>query len=106
MTIRHNNELLLSFKPKDGGMPSITVDRTPILIKDLNQDDFRDLPVVLKCGAVNYEIGYISRVRMGREDIYGDLILKLSGSLKLENVLNEEDKIIGTRPVKYEFVIQ
>ena len=106
MSIRHNNELLLSFKPKDGGMPSITVDGRPLLIKDLNQEDLRDLPVVLKCGAINYEIGYVSSVRMGREEIYGDLILKLTGSLKFENILNEENEIIGTRPLKYEFVRQ
>lgn len=87
-------------------MPSITVDGSPILIKDLNQDDFRDLPVVLKCGAINYEIGYVTRARIGREEIYGDLILALTGSLKFENILNEENKIIGTRPVKYEFVRQ
>ena len=106
MSIRHNNELLLSFKPRDGDMPSITVDGKPLLIKDFSQDDFRDLPVVLKCGAINYEIGYVSRVRIGREEIYGDLILKLTGSLKLENVLNEENEIIGTKPLKYEFVRQ
>lgn len=87
-------------------MPSVIVDGSSILISDLNQDDFRDVPVVLKCGAVNYEIGYISRVRVGREEIYGDLILRLTGSLKLENIRNEEDEIIGTKPVKYEFVVQ
>jgi len=84
----------------------VIVDGNPISIKDLNQDDFRDLPVVLKCGAVNYEIGYVSRVRMGREEVYGDLILKLTGSLKLESIRNEENEIIGTRPVQYEFVRQ
>jgi len=105
MSIRHNNELLLSLKP-DGGMPSITVDGRPLLVKDFSQDDLRDLPVVLKCGAISYEIGYVSRVRIGREEIYGDLILKLTGSLKFENILNEENEIIGTRPLKYEFVMQ
>jgi len=87
-------------------MPSVIVDGVPISIKDFNQDDFRDLPVVLKCGAVDYEIGYVSRVRMGREEIYGDMILKLTGSLKLESIRNEEDEIIGTKPAKYEFVRQ
>jgi len=43
---------------------------------------------------------------MGREEIYGDLILKLTGSLKFENILNEENEIIGIRPLKYEFVRQ
>ena len=107
MTIRHNNERLISFKPKEKGGPySINVDGRTLLIKDINQDDLRDLPVVLKCGAVNYEIGCISRVRVGREEIYGDLILALTGSLKFENIRNEENEIIGTKPVKYEFVIQ
>ena len=104
MTILHNNELLLSFKP--GFVRSVIVDGSPISIKDLNPDDFQYLPVVLKCGAVNYEIGHVSRVRMGREEIYGDLTLKLTGSLKLESVRNEEDKIIGIRPVEYQFVRQ
>ena len=104
MSIRHNNELLLSFRP--GVVRSVIVDGSPISIKDLKPDDFRDLPVVLKCGAINYEIGYISRVRMGRDTIYGDMILKLTGSLKLESIRNEEDKIIGVRPVEYGFVRQ
>jgi len=105
MTIRHDNELLISFRP---GLEkrSVSVDGSPISIRDLNQDDFRDLPVVLKCGAVDYEIGYVSRVRMGRDTIYGDMILKLTGSLKLELIHNEEDKVIGVKPVKYEFVRQ
>jgi len=106
MTIRHNNEIILSFKSKDGDTPSVTFEGGSITIKDLNQDDFRDLPVILKCGAIDYEIGYISRVRVGREEIYGDLILNLNGSLKLESIHNEENKIIGTKPVRYEFVRQ
>jgi len=104
MTIRHVNELLLSFRPGFEG--SVIVDGSPISIKDLNPDDFRDLPVVLKCGAIDYEIGYVSRVRVGREEIYGDMILKLTGSLKLESIRNEEDEIIDIRPVEYEFVRQ
>ena len=62
------------------------------------------VPVVLRRGAVDIKIGSVYRVRRGREEIFGDLTLDLVGSLELEVIRAENDKVVGANPKKWVYV--
>ena len=52
--------------------------------EDLEEVDLSGLPVVLRVGAINYNIGAIQGVRKGRDEFFGDVVLELEGTLELD----------------------
>lgn len=52
--------------------------------KDLEEVDLSGLPVVLRVGAINYNIGTVQRIRKGRDEFFGNVVLELEGTLELD----------------------
>ena len=52
--------------------------------EDLEEADLSGLPVVLRVGAVNYNMGAIQQVWKGRDEFFGDVVLELEGTLELD----------------------
>lgn len=52
--------------------------------KDLEEVDLSGLPVVFRVGAINYNIGTVQRVRKGRDEFFGNVVLALEGTLELD----------------------
>lgn len=59
------------------------------------------IPVVLRVGAIDYPIGSINAIRVGRDEAFADVDLVLKGKLELEPIYNDAKKIIGVKPSKY-----
>lgn len=72
-------------------------------LKTMAEKDIRGTPVVIKLGAVDFRIGRIHFVRVGRDQAVGDIRIELEGSLELGPVKNEEGEVIGAKPTKYVF---
>lgn len=70
------------------------------MMKAVKDEDIR-VPVVLRCGDVDYTIGGIYRIRRGREEVFGDHTLDIQGSLEYEIVRDENGEITGVKPRKY-----
>lgn len=101
MSIQLDGVLLLS-------LDSTHVDGVHISRQDLKQltpEDFRDVPVFIKRGAVNHNVGkIIGLARIGRDRIYGDIILNLGGSIELKLLYDEDGKVIGVEPSRFVYV--
>ncbi len=52
--------------------------------EDLEEADLSGLPVVFRVGAINYNIGAVQRVRKGRDEFFGRVVLELEGTLELD----------------------
>jgi len=99
MVLEVTNVSLVQFKDREIGEESIP----PRMMKEIDSKDLI-LPVVLRCGAVDYTLGTILRTRRGREEIFGDLSLEISGSLEYEVIKNEKGETTGVKPKKFVYV--
>lgn len=101
MSIKLDNVLLLSLEPTH-------VDGVSVSLQDLKQltpEDFYDVPVYIKRGAVNHKVGKITgRARVGLNRIYGDVTLNLSGSMELKLLYDEDGEVIGAKPARFVYV--
>lgn len=70
-------------------------------VKTVAETEMRGLPVVLRVGAIHYKLGIIHRVRKGRDEMFGDLILEIEGHLEFEPVKGEGGKITGIKPIRF-----
>ncbi len=98
MTLKDDNLSLITFEPR-------TVDGfklSAIEIKNLmNEAREQSLPVVFRVGAVDYRIGSINTIRIGRDEAFGDADITLKGKLELEPIYDDEENIIDVKPGKY-----
>lgn len=60
--------------------------------KKLEPIDVSGLPAVLRRGAIDIKIGAIHQVRKGRDEMFGEVVLELTGTMEFD----EEGK-----PVKF-----
>jgi len=65
--------------------------------------EFPMLPVVLKVGAVHHRLGFVNEVRIGREEVFGDLRFELTGRLEFEVIQNEKGEPTSIKPTRYVF---
>ncbi len=82
------------YKVKGGTVPAKAVKNVP-------GSEFAALPVVIKLGAVNMKIGMVHRVRIGRNQIFGDLVLSIDGELEFEPVVDGDGNITSIKPIRY-----
>jgi len=89
-------------------LDSTHVDDVPVSRQDLKQltpEDFRDIPVFIKRGAVSHKVGkIIGLARIGRDRVYGDIVLNLSGSIELKLLYDEDGKVVGVEPSRFVYV--
>lgn len=70
------------------------------LQKELKPVNFSGiLPVVLRTGAIDHRIGFLKTVRIGRDQIFGDIQFEIDGQLEFEPML-DEGKVTGIMPTK------
>lgn len=101
MSIKLDNVLLLSLEPTH--VDDISISRQDL--KQLKPEDFRDVPVFIKRGAVNHKVGKIMGLaRISRNRIYGDVVLNLSGSIELKLLYDEDGEVIGVKPARFVYV--
>lgn len=91
------NVKLLDYKDKkiDGKKVSVT------LQKEVTEKAFHGLPIKFKVGKVSYNLGFVSRARAGRDNIFGDIILELDGDIEYELELDEDGKLVAIKPVAF-----
>lgn len=70
-------------------------------VKNVAETVMVGLPVVLRVGAIHYKLGMIHRVRKGRDEMFGDLILEIEGHLEFEPVKDEDGAITEIKPIKF-----
>ncbi|KKM62135.1 hypothetical protein LCGC14_1524820 [marine sediment metagenome] len=76
------------------------------IFKKLTSEDLNDTPIVLRRGAVDIKLGSIGRVRIGKDKIWGEAKLELTGHLEFEPELDERQKIIGVKIKKFVYVVE
>lgn len=91
------NELLLDLRKLETSIPLK-------FFKQLTAADLEDTPIVLRRGAVNIALGKLSRIRIGKNTIYGEVALEIEGHLEFEPVLDEDEKITGIKINKFVYV--
>ena len=70
-------------------------------VKNVAETVMTGLPVVLRVGAIHYKLGMIHRVRKGRDEMFGDLILEIEGHLEFEPVKDEDGEITEIKPIRF-----
>lgn len=91
------NELLLDLRKLDTPIPLE-------FFKQLTSEDLNDTPIVLRRGAIDHTLGTLSRIRIGKNTIYGEVELGIEGHLEFEPVLDEDEKITGIKIKKFVYV--
>jgi hypothetical protein len=71
------------------------------LQKEVTDNAFHGLPIKFKVGKVSYTLGFVSKVRAGRDNIFGDIILELNGDVEYELELDEKGELTGIRPTAF-----
>lgn len=94
-----NNQLLLKLVP--ARVKGKLMSREELI--EMAEKHLPGTPVVLKMGAINYRIGAIHFIRVGRTEIYGDIRLELEGALELGPVRDDDGKVIGAKPERFVF---
>lgn len=61
----------------------------------------RSIPVVLRVGAVDFKIGSIYKIRVGRDIAFGDALLELTGELEFKAITDDDGTLTGFEPSKY-----
>jgi len=92
------DELLLDLKKMDTEIPFE-------ILKQLTSEDLHDTPIVLRRGAVDIKLGTIGKVRIGKDKIWGEAEIALTGHLEFEPELDERQKIIGVKIKKFVYVV-
>jgi len=75
------------------------------LVKQLTPDDINGTLVVLRRGAIDYTLGKIDKVRIGKDKILGEAQIHLKGHLELEPDLDENGKTIGIKFKKFVYIL-
>lgn len=96
--VMKKDELLLDLKKVETEIPYE-------LFKKLTSEDLNDTPIVLRRGAVDIKLGRIGRVRIGKDKIWGEAELDLTGHLEFEPEFDERQKIIGVKIKKFVYVV-
>lgn len=98
--VLEKNELLVDLR-------KVEFPRAYEIFKQLTVEDLNDTPVVLRRGAVDINIGAISKIRIGKDTIYGEAQLRIEGHLEYEPVLDEDGKnVIGVEIKKFVYQVQ
>jgi len=91
-------ELLIDLKTASDSIPFE-------IFKQLTPSDINDTPVVLRRGAINYTLGKIGKVMIGKDKIHGEVELFLKGHLEFEPVLDERGKVTSIKIKKFVYVV-
>ena len=97
--VMKKDELLLDLKKMETEIPFE-------IFKQLTSEDLHETPVVLRRGAVDIKLGRIGRVRIGKDTIWGEAELGLTGHLEFEPEFDERQKIIGVKIKKFVYVVE
>lgn len=90
-------ELLIDLKKLPASIPFE-------IFKQLTSSDMSDIPVVLRRGAINYTLGKIDKVMIGKDKIHGEIEIFLKGHLEFEPVLDEKKKVVGIKFKRFVYV--
>lgn len=69
-------------------------------LSKLTPESIGAIPIQLRVGAVNYQIGVINKVRIGANAVTGDLLLQLKAKTILSYVDGE------VKPIAYRFFVE
>lgn len=98
MTLKDDNISLITFEPREVDGFKLSAIEMKNLMKEARD---QGLPVVLRVGAIDYKIGSINTIRVGRDEAFGDADITLKGELELEPIYDDEKKVIDVKPGKY-----
>lgn len=96
MALKLDNITLVKFESRDVDGFELSAK----LMKALVQTE-GSIPIVFRVGKVDYKIGLIPRIRVGREVAFGDAMLELKGELEFEAIKDEDGTAIGAKPSKF-----
>lgn len=62
--------------------------------KNLEEVDVHGVPVVLRRGAIDIKIGIISSVRKGRDEMFGEVVLEIAGTMEYDPETGKPTKFV------------
>ncbi len=98
MTLIENNVPLVTFKSHTIDGYELSADSMKTLIREASTGS---LPVVFRVGAIDYRIGTISTIRIGRDEAFADIRLSLKGEFEFKPIYDDEKKVIGVKASKF-----
>lgn len=102
MTLTEKNVPLVTFEPRDVDGFELSTTEVKELVREAST---RAIPVFFQRGAIQYKIGAIRMIRIGRDEAFADIWLSLKGELIFEPILDDEENVIGAKPSKYVYTI-